>query len=172
MELLKSRLHYADSTDTAFLIHNVEHAPGASSQMPSRAGLSLLLSFLIVGLAALILVRPHEPASRVLAQPGADLPSASAPRNPQDRTPLPEPTAGAPWNPGENSKSSSRTEPAARWPRPARAFTSVEPGESLETVAFRIYGTTDAADHLWESNRDLLPDRQSQLLPGQPLRTP
>jgi nucleoid-associated protein YgaU len=48
----------------------------------------------------------------------------------------------------------------------------VEAGETLEKVAFRVYGTTAAVEHLWQSNRDLLPQRGSDLAVGLPLRTP
>ncbi len=51
-------------------------------------------------------------------------------------------------------------------------FTTVKDGEALEDVAARVYGSADKIDLLWKANRDVLPERNSQLLPGTVLRTP
>jgi hypothetical protein len=56
--------------------------------------------------------------------------------------------------------------------RPDSAFTVVEPNERIGDVAVRVYGSIDATDALWRANRDLLPKRDSALLPGTFLRTP
>ena len=55
---------------------------------------------------------------------------------------------------------------------PRRAFASVEPGEGLADVARRVYGSADAADRLWQANRDTLPRPETPLAPGTLLRTP
>ena len=52
------------------------------------------------------------------------------------------------------------------------AFTTVKEGETLEDVAARIYGSLDKIDLIWKSNRDVLPQKNSRLLPGTVLRTP
>ena len=56
--------------------------------------------------------------------------------------------------------------------QPRSAFTIVEPHESLDDVARRIYGTSGVADSIWRANRDALPRRDSVLAAGTVLRTP
>jgi hypothetical protein len=52
------------------------------------------------------------------------------------------------------------------------AFTLVGDGESLDDVAARVYGTTDKAEWLWLSNRDLIERKDVSLRTGMLLRTP
>ena len=69
----------------------------------------------------------------------------------------------------DGSKTGERIE-AAR--QPGSAFTIVDPDETLEDVARRIYGSGGVADALWRANRDALSRRDSQLSAGMVLRTP
>jgi hypothetical protein len=55
---------------------------------------------------------------------------------------------------------------------PRSAFTVVSDGESLDDVAARVYGTTDRAEWLWLSNRDLIERKDASLRAGMLLRTP
>ncbi len=65
----------------------------------------------------------------------------------------------------------SRVQPVQR--KSARsAFTTVDDRESLDDVAERIYGTSDATERLWKANRDQLPSIESPLRVGMLLRTP
>ncbi len=65
-----------------------------------------------------------------------------------------------------------RPHPVRAVNQPLSAFTVVERDETIADVAVRIYGSTGAADALWRSNRDLLPDKDSPLTAGTLLRTP
>jgi hypothetical protein len=69
----------------------------------------------------------------------------------------------------DGSKTGERIKPARR---PGSAFTIVDPDETLEDVARRIYGSGGVADALWRANRDALSRRDSQLSAGMVLRTP
>jgi hypothetical protein len=55
---------------------------------------------------------------------------------------------------------------------PGPGFAIARPGETLPDVALRVYGSTDASEVIWRSNRDLLPHRDSPLRAGALLRTP
>jgi hypothetical protein len=52
------------------------------------------------------------------------------------------------------------------------AFTVVGPDETIEEIAFRVYGSSDSAETLWRANRDTLPRRDSPISAGMVLRTP
>jgi hypothetical protein len=52
------------------------------------------------------------------------------------------------------------------------AFTVVSPGETIEDVSLRVYGTFEESDTLWRANRDALARKDSPLSPGMLLRTP
>ena len=55
---------------------------------------------------------------------------------------------------------------------PRGAFTKVRPGETLASIAVRVYGSEDAAERLWMANRDLLDRQDAPLREGAMLRTP
>jgi hypothetical protein len=56
--------------------------------------------------------------------------------------------------------------------QPRAAFVVVNAAETIEEVAWRVYGTNDQVDSLWRANRDALPRRDSPLTTGMVLRTP
>lgn len=67
---------------------------------------------------------------------------------------------------------SRRATPPVMKPEPRTAFTQARTGESLEDVASRVYGSSDAAKTLWLSNRDILDRADGPIRPGTLLRTP
>ena len=56
--------------------------------------------------------------------------------------------------------------------RPSAGFAIVGSGESLQDVAIRVYGSTEATESLWKANRDQADRMDSKLAPGTLLRTP
>ena len=76
----------------------------------------------------------------------------------------------APWIRSRLETNAERTVEVVR--QPDSPFTIVEPNETLEDVARRIYGSGDHVDSLWRANRDALPQRNSPLSAGMVLRTP
>lgn len=64
-------------------------------------------------------------------------------------------------------------EPRGAEPRvPAGPFTEARSGETLEDVAWRVYGSDRAVDSLRKANRDLLRDEDVPLVAGALIRTP
>ena len=61
---------------------------------------------------------------------------------------------------------------ATRKPEARGAFTSVAAGESLTTVARRVYGSSEEVAKLWRANRDQLATETTALREGMTLRTP
>ncbi len=165
--------------------------------MNERPGLTFLLSFLLVGFAAVILYRPDPPrAPRPSEVPRDEAEVYVAGESPADvvATSAPVATSGVPW-PEERDPSPSRIppvtttarEPSARSEAPlARAsasrseprgvpnspFATVLEGESLEDVAVRVYGSADASRELWLANRDQVERLDEPLKAGTTLRTP
>jgi hypothetical protein len=165
--------------------------------MNENAGAACALSVLIVGIFAILLrdkvptLPAHPPTPSVASSRATTSPGilASPPALPQ---PVPSP-AVAQKAPSPQVRRVSVTVrpaevavaviPARPVPPPARAvpkpakrpsasFTQVEVGETLADVAARVYGSADAADELWRSNRDQLPRPDSPVRVGMLLRTP
>jgi hypothetical protein len=138
------------------------------------AALSLLLA------AAAILLLYH-PDAATAPKPTPPTPPAAAGTTVAAPV-VPELTPGTPWGEPEPRPSRPALIPTSRAvpipdarPNPApprRAFATVEPGEHLADFARRVYGTADAADRLWQANRDSLPGPDAPLTPGTLLRTP
>lgn len=137
---------------------------------------SLALSFLVVGLAAIVF-RPAEPGPSgpsIAAEtppPLTDTETEKPSRVTVEPVPRPRLTTAStvkvlpgPLPPGPEADEAVRS--------PGSAFTQVEPGETLGLVARRVYGTTKARERLWRGNRDLLSDPEAALRPGTILRTP
>jgi hypothetical protein len=87
----------------------------------------------------------------------------------------------APAEAGSVVRASARSAVSDGAKRPARTESVRQPGseftvalanETIEDVAFRVYGSTDQAESLWRANRDSLPRRESPLATGVVLRTP
>lgn len=90
----------------------------------------------------------------------------SQPRTAARREPTPLPEARAtPARPLPTGVSTAPSEPRG-------AFTKVRPGETLASIAVRVYGSEDAAERLWMANRDLLDHQDAPLPDGAMLRTP
>jgi hypothetical protein len=170
--------------------------------MTRHAGISLALSFLLVGCFAILLYHP-DPAPPGPAA-GQSVRSAGSDPSVQDRmtageaVPLERATTAAPERTAQ--RGTTRTDdpptgsrlilasgaeirpdpsPAVRGgSRPSAsarsrpAFTEVGQGESLTDVASRVYGTGAAARTLRQSNRDLLGEQEAPLRAGMVLRTP
>ncbi len=119
--------------------------------MIRTAWASAPLSFLIVLVAAVLLFEP-EPISG-------------------NHTPLPEPHSQDLVETDSNSTTrESAGEVVAMDPL---AFVIVGPlGETLNEVALRAYGSSEAVATLWEANRDLVHDPEAPLPPGTILKTP
>jgi nucleoid-associated protein YgaU len=147
------------------------------------------LSLLLAAAATLVLYQPDAaPAPTPAPAPSAG--PAAAPATPPTSPAavagvVPDLTPGTPWTEPEPRPArpvlipTTRTLPApavaasrARPTPPRKAFATVEPGETLADVARRVYGTPDAADRLWQANRDALPRPDSPVEPGALLRTP
>lgn len=160
--------------------------------MDTRTGISFGISFLLVVVAAVALHRP-EPSTQVsqVAKPVEAVPVVRDTVTPEP----PLPTPGQPWpspvsatlepKPVEIAREDPRPDPPRTSPAPVRkvsrpsqprkpksAFTTVAQGESLADVAYRVYGSDDAARKLWLANRDHLERPDDPLRPGTALRTP
>jgi hypothetical protein len=179
--------------------------------MDTGVGASFVLSFLVVGVAAIALrpnresktpspsasTIPTAPASSPAVRPSlADHPlSPQTTPRPTSRTGLSRKEAGTDGHspPVRTTAHTvvqeavpARTGPAARrnvdngagtgrrpaGRRPRDPFTDVESGESLDDVALRIYGSTEAAKALWIANRDQVESPNAPLRAGMLLRTP
>lgn len=77
-----------------------------------------------------------------------------------------EPTAARP------TPHPPKAKPKSILRNPESDFTQVGAGETLESIATRVYGTSEAVDTLWRSNRDQVVTRDRPLEPGIWLRTP
>ena len=119
-----------------------------------RSGVSFVLSFLVVGLAAVVLYRPgaSPPPTGSISCPknrrGRARPANRRPRRP----PHAPSVAAAPPGPSRSLPEAEVERPTPSVRRvsrpvaptgPRSAFTTVEPGESLSDVARRVYGTDD-----------------------------
>ncbi len=66
-----------------------------------------------------------------------------------------------------------RVEPRDTKPNaPLGPFTEARPGETLEDVAWRVYGSDRVVDSLRKANRDLVRDEAVPLVAGALIRTP
>jgi hypothetical protein len=110
---------------------------------------SIVLSFLLVAVAAVAL------------HPGAE-PPATGSQTVRDPTPGDAPDVAP--------KDEAPTPDGRR--RPESEFTVTQEGESLADVAVRIYGSADAVETLRAANRDRLGPAGADLAPGTLLRTP
>ncbi len=110
---------------------------------------------------------PAPTASTVPAATASDDPSAAS-SQPQER-----PTEPSSTDPKEKEKPATPAASSSPAPIAHRAaYTTVKDGEALEDVSARVYGSTDQVDIIWRANRDILPKRNTRLLPGTVLRTP
>ncbi len=149
--------------------------------MNRHAGVGILLSYLIVGLVAVVFYRPDHPPAMAVAGPARATASTTAPASPPA---IPPPTPGVPL--GETPQAAAE-KPVADGPRVARpesprhdrssrrldsTFTRVADGETLADVARRVYGDSEAAGPLWKANRDQLDGPDGPLRAGMILRTP
>lgn len=129
--------------------------------MIRQAHLCAALSLLLAAVATLLLYQPE--GNRATIASGAPEPVIA------ER--VPELSPGSPWieppSPHETAPAAQRDSRLAR-----KTFTAVTPGERLQDVARRVYGTADATERLWRANRDTLPGPDSPLQPGMLLRTP
>lgn len=141
--------------------------------MRRHAGPSSVFSLLIVAATAVALHRPAAPTPAASSKPAETSAYADAR---QGLSSLPDPTPGVPLAAEPAGRTvvavpgRSRGGPVRK--RPVESFTTVVAGERLEDVAFRVYGTEDAARELWGANRDLLDEPAGLLRPGTTLRTP
>jgi hypothetical protein len=104
---------------------------------------------------------------------GRATPANFGSNSPAGRSQQPSPRAlGQQRVPAEVPRDLSRQKKITRSSSPRSAFTIAQPSETLEDVSFRVYGTTELADSLWQANRDTLPNRKSRLSTGMLLRTP
>ncbi|MFO0959658.1 MAG: hypothetical protein U0800_19855 [Isosphaeraceae bacterium] len=198
MKRLKRRRRSADTDNT--VLSTYTHDPLRITTMNGHSFASLALSFLMVGLAAIIL-RPSERDSAVATAVAPPPPTAGEPdkppppelaradshrdrqREPAVSAPLPSATPRPRLAAASAIKPLPKPAPPPPAPPvieedagvihpPASAFTQVEPGETLALVARRVYGSSQARDRLWRGNRDLLSDPEMSLRTGTILRTP
>jgi hypothetical protein len=108
---------------------------------------------------------PGQPVTATTGQRGSGSPPGQFQQASARSSRLRQPSV-----PESVASSTSHKTASARGPR--SAFTVVEPSETIEDVASRVYGTTLLADSLWRANRDTLPQRKSPLSTGMLLRTP
>ncbi len=108
---------------------------------------------------------PAEKASSALPAVVAPVIQVAASEPPRPPKPEPRPRLAETKAPVKPPK---RPPP----PSPRPSFAIVEPGESLEDVAARIYGSKDATEALWKANRDQVERIDSPLARGTLLRTP
>ncbi len=138
--------------------------------MAERAGVSCILSVLIVALATVILHRV-ERRGEVAAIPGP-IPRKSPGSRPS-RTDKPPPQAAKRPEPEPSTVAKTVAAPVtAPPPRPSSPFTRVQDGESLVDLVRRVYGPKAAVEDVWKLNRDQLESPASPLRPGMLLRTP
>ena len=118
---------------------------------------SVLISFGVVALVAVLFHEPEVPAASVAEVPQA--PRAEAKRRTSRVSLAGESSGHVPLT--RASERSVRTD-----------FTTVLPHENLAAVADRVYGTRDVTSSLWKANRDQLERPESLLREGTLLRTP
>lgn len=151
--------------------------------MIERPGITFVLSLIIFAVATVVLYRNPKLASAM--EQAADFAAEAA-----ERGSLPAGLTGDPQR-GNNAQSlgvaagmkhrqvemeSEAPElvsaPSVRPRAPLRSFTRAGKGETLESVAERVYGSSAFADELWRANRDQLPDRTMAPTESLVLRTP
>ena len=162
--------------------------------MVRDSALGALLSFAIIAVVAVAFYRPEpaadlarpSPAPVTTAEPAAIIPAAVTepptppPSVPNVETPLPRSTRVSrsyrvPRPTKVEARSQAPAPPKRRSPKPhqpASAFASVEAGETLADVAWRVYGDESAAATLRSANRDQLSGPDATLHAGMLLRTP
>jgi hypothetical protein len=169
--------------------------------MNRHVGASFTLSVLVVVFFAVALYplerKPASPVPELLSSEPLKSPRpAGPPPEPTPGVPLTEPpalptdepphvAAGEPTPGPSPAKHATSTAIATSAPprvrvvsrtralsAPRSAFTLVVDGESLDDVAARVYGTTEKAEWLWLSNRDLIARKDASLHAGMLLRTP
>ena len=165
--------------------------------MNRNVGASFGLSVLTVLTFAVALYQPDSPAKPVsttgpVVVPSVEIVEAREPSNPPPTAPVRVTVTAAPprtapirsMNPTTPTPSRverlvATTRPVSRREvepdpvnEPRGAFTKVRRGESLKDIARRVYGSDEAADALWKSNRDLLDRPDAILGEGALLRTP
>ena len=134
--------------------------------MDRDVGVGTLLSFAIVALVAVAFHRPERPPAMTLARPS----STTAPGPDTEISPTP----GVPLAEAERVAPKVVRPASARRAiaRASSSFTRVLEGETLADVARRAYGSADAVEALWRSNRDQLDGPEGPIRPGMILRTP
>jgi hypothetical protein len=171
------------------------YSDAESGVMNENVGASFGLSVLVVVFFAIALFQPER--GRALKETA----SASAKSEPVEAhppepelTPIVEPQAARPGpvastrrlapgiakraaTAGKTSKpavvAARRVESKVVEPRtPTGPFTEVRAGETLEDVAWRVYGSDRAVDSLRKANRDLVRDEAVPLVAGALIRTP
>jgi len=116
--------------------------------------------------------KPTEQTSRIRDRPGVDVARVVAAKPVNKAEPLRTTIVVARSEPtGPVLRPISQTQVVARKETKA-AVTTVASGESLVSVAQRVYGSIDAAAKLWKANRDQLATQSSALRAGMLLRTP
>lgn len=151
---------------------------------------SVLLSFVIVAVVAVVFYEPDPPRKAPAAVAGAEeyadgppgVTAAGGSTAPGAEPPDPGTGRQLEVEASQEDRPSTRrarprpseSSPApAPAPAPARPeFAVVAEGEDLADVAGRVYGSERAAEDLWRANRDSLPRVDSPLRPGMLLRTP
>ena len=141
--------------------------------MIRHSGACVLLSTLILILAAVVLYRSEPPTVLGSSSPTQVEAPPQTPSSPVSEvvepapieTPTREKAESSPSRPENPSQSTAIRTPEA-------PFTLSEKGETLEDVARRIYGTSEVAESLRLFNRDLIQRVDSPIKTGSALRTP
>lgn len=164
--------------------------------MNENVGASIALSFLIVGVVAVVLYRPEALPPRPAA---AEPIEVVATAEPETNDPLPPPTSTVPSpapdgparEPARQRILAASPDPLPEAPTPAApparpisrraaevtpgfhpTFTTTSEGETLADVARRVYGSAAATQDLWLANRDHVARIDAPLPAGTLLRTP
>lgn len=128
-----------------------------------------------------------SPVAEATPLPAAPRPTEEAPQAPPVVHTIPTSHRPAVAQAETSSSQSKPSRPARAVPRASKPtkprprgsvstsrtpFIQAGAGETLDDVALRVFGSSDAARALWMANRDILPDRDSPLSAGMVLRTP